>query len=237
MICAGEASGDLHAANLIKVLRKQQPNLSVSAMGAEKLKAAGAEILVDCRDLAVVGIIEVLKQWREIQAALQCMKDALDNNPPDLLILVDYVEFNLKLAQYAKNKGIKVLFYVSPQVWAWRSGRVLKIGKAIDMMAVLFPFETDIYEKHNIPVRFVGHPLADEVHPKMSKAAAQKTFGLNPNLKTVALLPGSRKNEIEHILPIILIVPVLSKKLYKMYNLYYPSHLHFHENLYVTLLI
>lgn len=204
MICAGEASGDLHAANLVKALLKKQPDLSVSAMGAEQLKAAGADILVDCRDLAVIGIVEVLKQWSDIQAALQCLKDALDKNPPDLLILVDYVEFNLKLAKYAKDKGVKVLFYVSPQVWAWRSGRVPKIGKAIDMMAVLFPFETAIYEKHNVPVRFVGHPLADEVHPTMSRGKAQEAFYLDPQLKTVALLPGSRKGEVERILPTLL---------------------------------
>ena len=204
MICAGEASGDLHAANLIVALRKKQPSLKVSAMGAEQLQGAGAEILVDCRDLAVIGIVEVLKQWSEIQAALRCLKDALDKNPPDLLILVDYVEFNLKLAKYAKDKGVKVLFYVSPQVWAWRSGRVPKIGKAIDMMAVLFPFETAIYEKHNVPVRFVGHPLADEVHPEMEKAEAQIAFSLDSKLKTVALLPGSRKGEVERILPTLL---------------------------------
>lgn len=204
MICAGEASGDLHAANLVKALRKKQPDLSVSAMGAEQLKSAGAEILVDCRDLAVIGIVEVLKQWSDIQAALQCLKEAIDKNPPDLLILVDYVEFNLKLAKYAKDKGVKVLFYVSPQVWAWRSGRVPKIGKAIDMMAVLFPFETAIYQQHNVPVRFVGHPLADEVHPTMDKAAAQQAFYLDPALKTVALLPGSRKGEVERILPTLL---------------------------------
>lgn len=204
MISAGEASGDLLGANLIKALRQHEPNLHVSAMGAGQLEAAGAKILVDCRDIAVMGIVEVLKQWGDIQAALKCLKEALDKNPPDLLVLVDYVEFNLKLAKYAKNKGIKVLFYVSPQVWAWRAGRVPKIGKSIDMMAVLFPFETAVYEKNNVPVRFVGHPLADKVSPTMDKATAQEKFKLNPALKTVALLPGSRKSEIERMLPTLL---------------------------------
>jgi len=204
MISAGEASGDLHAANLVKALRKHQPDLQVSGMGAGLLRSVDVEILVDCRHIAVMGIVEVLKKWGDIQAALKCLKAAIDNNPPDLLVLVDYVEFNLKLAKYAKDKGVKVLFYVSPQVWAWRSGRVPKIGKAIDMMAVLFPFETEVYEKNNVPVRFVGHPLADEVVPQMSKAAAQKAFCLDPVIKTVALLPGSRRSEVERILPTLL---------------------------------
>jgi len=173
-------------------------------MGAGLLRSVDVEILVDCRHIAVMGIVEVLKKWGDIQAALKCLKAAIDNNPPDLLVLVDYVEFNLKLAKYAKDKGVKVLFYVSPQVWAWRSGRVPKIGKAIDMMAVLFPFETEVYEKNNVPVRFVGHPLADEVVPQMSKAAAQKAFCLDPVIKTVALLPGSRRSEVERILPTLL---------------------------------
>lgn len=212
MICAGEASGDLHAANLIRALRKQQPDISVRAMGSTQLQTAGADILVDCRDIAVVGIVEVIKHWGDIQAALQILKDSLKDNPPDLLILVDYVEFNLKLAKYAKSLGIKVLFYVSPQVWAWRSGRVPKIGKVIDMMAVLFPFETEIYEKYNVPARFVGHPLAEEVHPTMSKAEAQKAFYLEPNYSTVGLLPGSRRGEVERILPTLLESAKLIKK-------------------------
>ena len=212
MISAGEASGDLHAANLVKALRKHQAELSVVAMGADLLKAQGANILVDCRAIAVMGIVEVLKHWGDIQAALQRLKDEIDNNPPDLLILVDYVEFNLKLAKYAKDKGVKVLFYVSPQVWAWRSGRVPKIGKAIDMMAVLFPFETDVYEKNNVPVRFVGHPLADEVKATMNRAEAQQAFALSPDMKTVALLPGSRTSEVERILPVLLQSAVQIKK-------------------------
>jgi lipid-A-disaccharide synthase len=204
MICAGEASGDLHAANLIHALRAMQPELAVRAMGHQKLKQAGAEILVDCSELTVTGLFEVITQWREIFAALKTLKDAMEDSPPDLLILVDYIEFNLKLARHARMQGIRVLFYVSPQVWAWRAGRVPKIGRAVDMMAVLFPFETEIYEKYNVPVRYVGHPLAEEVHPQHSKAEAQKIFGLNPKIKTVGILPGSRKNEIERILPVML---------------------------------
>lgn len=204
MICAGEASGDLHAANLIHELRQLEPALAVEAMGSDKLREAGADILVDCRDLAVVGLVEVIKHWKEIQAALELLKQRLHENRPDLLILVDYVEFNLKLAKAAKDMGIKVMFYVSPQVWAWRAGRVPKIGQAIDMMAVIFPFETEIYEQHNIPVRFVGHPLAEEVHPTMDKAQALQSFALSDKKKTVALLPGSRKSEIGRILPIML---------------------------------
>lgn len=206
-ISAGEPSGDLHAANLIRALRSKitpSDKLRVRAMGGEKLTAANAEIIVDCAELAVIGIIEVLKNWSQIQAALKTLKQNLENDPPDLLILVDYVEFNLKLAAHAKSLGIKVLFYVSPQVWAWRSHRVKKIGQAIDAMAVIFPFETQIYEDNHIPVRYVGHPLADEVHPNMSKTEAKKAFGVDVDQLLVALLPGSRQSEVNRILPIML---------------------------------
>ena len=204
MICAGESSGDLHAANLIQPLKELQPSIHVRAMGGEKLAAMGAEILVDCRDIAVIAFWGVIKNWRKIQNSLNCLKQSLKNNPPNLLILVDYAEFNLKLARYAKTLGVKVLFYISPKVWAWRPGRVPKIGQSIDMMAVIFPFETEIYKKHNIPVRFVGHPLADMTPPNLDCNEAQLLFGLQPGYKTVALLPGSRKSEIQHILRSVL---------------------------------
>ncbi|EDY85885.1 lipid-A-disaccharide synthase [gamma proteobacterium HTCC5015] len=204
MISAGEASGDLHAAKLVKALRQQDPAIEVAAMGAEQLRRAGAEILVDCRDIAVVGLVEVLTHWSQIQAALKTLKIALKDQKPDLLILVDYVEFNLKLAAAAKELGIKVLFYVSPQVWAWRQGRVPKIGKVIDMMAVIFPFETDIYEQNGVPVRYVGHPLASEVAATKSRESFRKAQKLDTQHPLIALLPGSRRSEVTRILPVML---------------------------------
>lgn len=204
MISAGEASGDLHASKLVSALKQRESGIRIVAMGAQNLANSGAEILVDCRDIAVVGLVEVLTHWRQIQSALKTLERALDNEAPDLLILVDYVEFNLKLAAAAKRRGIKVLFYVSPQVWAWRQGRVPKIGKVIDMMAVIFPFETAIYEQHGVPVRFVGHPLAHEVAPTLSADAFCQKYRLDPKSTTITLLPGSRRSEVSRILPIML---------------------------------
>lgn len=201
MISAGEASGDLHAANLVTALHKIDPTISVHGMGSDRMREAGVELLYDCRDIAVMGIIEVLAKWGTIMGALDILKDSLASNPPDLLILVDYQEFNMKLAKAAKKLGIKTLFYIGPQVWAWRSHRVKKIGRYIDMMAVLFPFEEAFYKKANMPVRFVGNPLVDEVKASMSLEAANTKFKLDPEVKTIGLFPGSRRSEICRLLP------------------------------------
>ena len=201
MISAGEASGDLHAANLIKALRSFTPDIEVNGMGGDKLREAGAVLQVDCAEMAVVGIVEVLANLRSLMRNLNKLRDELKNNPPDLLILVDYQEFNFKLAKAAKQCGVKVLFYISPQVWAWRPHRVHKIGQLIDMMAVLFPFEEKFYKKANVPVRFVGNPLVDEARPSQSKAETLQHHQLDASKKVIGLFPGSRKNEIKRILP------------------------------------
>lgn len=201
MISAGEASGDLHAANLVKALHKIDPTVAVHGMGSDRMKAAGVDILYDCRDIAVMGIVEVLAKWGTIMGALDILKASLVKNPPDLLILVDYQEFNMKLAKAAKKLGIKTMFYIGPQVWAWRSHRVKKIGRYIDMMAVLFPFEEAFYKKADMAVRFVGNPLVDEVKASMSLEESNKKFDLTPTLKTIGLFPGSRRSEICRLLP------------------------------------
>ena len=169
MISAGEASGDLHAANLVKALHRIDANIHVKGMGGQNLRDAGADVLVDCTDIAVVGLVEVLIHYRKIKGVLNRLADELRNNPPDLLILVDYQEFNFRLARVAKQCGVRVLFYISPQVWAWRPHRVHKIGELIDMMAVLFPFEEKFYQQAGVPVRFVGNPLVDEARPGKTK--------------------------------------------------------------------
>jgi lipid-A-disaccharide synthase len=212
LISAGEASGDLHAANLVKALHKIDDSIKVRGMGGEKLVEAGVDILVDCSDIAVVGIVEVLMNYRKIMKVLNQLRDELRNNPPDLLILVDYQEFNFKLAQTAKECGVKVLFYISPQVWAWRPHRVHKMGERIDMMAVLFPFEEKFYKKANVPVQFVGNPLVDEAKASKSKADAIKTYDLDASKKIVGLFPGSRRSEIKRVLPIQLKTAELLKK-------------------------
>ncbi len=204
MLSAGEASGDLHGAHIAQRLQAANPANKLVGMGSQQMQAAGVELLIDSRSIAVMGLIEVLAHWGEIQAALKTLKAYLHSNPPDLLVLIDYQEFNLKLAKEAKQLGIKVLFYVSPQVWAWRSGRAKKIGKAIDMMAVIFPFETKVYQDANVPVRYVGHPLVNKVNPSLSPDEALSYFGLTNDRPIIGLMPGSRKSEIKYILPIVL---------------------------------
>lgn len=199
-IISGEASGDIHAAHLIRELRKQRSDLYVEAMGADALRKEADLLLVDNRDIAVMGLFEILRHYPKIRRVLNQLKDHITQSPPDLLILVDYVEFNLKLAKTAKSLGIKVLFYVSPQVWAWRPGRVEKIGQVIDMMATLFPFEVRYYEEKNIPVRYVGHPLVGKVKPSATRSQLLSEFELNPALPIVSLQPGSRRSEIQQLL-------------------------------------
>ncbi|MFI3218838.1 MAG: lipid-A-disaccharide synthase, partial [Methylococcales bacterium] len=167
---AGESSGDQHAANLFLEIKKHQPDIIGIGMGGAKMAQAGIDIRYDSGAIGVIGVVEVLKHYGEIRRALNLMKAVIKTERPDLLVCVDYKEFNFKLAKFAKQQGIKVLFYVSPQVWAWRAGRVKAYGKVIDMMAVIFPFEVPYYEAENVPVRYVGHPSVDKVHPQTSKA-------------------------------------------------------------------
>ena len=204
MFSAGESSGDQHAANLFLELKKQQPDIKGIGMGSAKMAEAGINIRYDSANIAVIGVVEVIKHYGEIRRALTLMQQLIASERPDLLICVDYKEFNYKLARFAKQQGIKVLFYVSPQVWAWRAERVKQYGKVIDMMAVIFPFETAYYEAENVPVRYVGHPSVDKVRPKYSKADDLLAFGLNGQRPVVGLLPGSRAGEIKRLLPVML---------------------------------
>lgn len=204
MFSAGEASGDRHAANLFLALKKRLPAAQGVGMGGAAMRQAGIKLCYDSTDIAVIGVIEVVKHYFEIRRALALMKRRLASTRPDLLICVDYKEFNYKLAKFAKRIGIKVLFYVSPQVWAWRPNRVVKYGRAIDLMAVIFPFETVYYERRNIPVRYVGHPSVDKVRPSLARAKAFEHFGLNARSPVIGLLPGSRANEVSRLLPVML---------------------------------
>ncbi|UCE89042.1 MAG: lipid-A-disaccharide synthase [Pseudomonadota bacterium] len=204
MIVAGEASGDMHAAGLVNEVRSLDSEVRFFGIGGVRMRKAGVEILVDSASLAVVGIIEVLKHWSEISGALKRMRGILRNEPPDLLILTDYPDFNLRLARTATECGVKVLYYISPQVWAWRQSRVKVIRERVDMMAVVFPFEEQFYQRHGVPVRFVGHPLRDEVQPSQSAAELRAEFGLDPDNTVVGLFPGSRHSEIRRLMPVIL---------------------------------
>lgn len=204
MFSAGESSGDQHAAHMFQELQARCPQIRGIGMGGVKMRNRGIDVRVDSSGIGVIGLIEILKHYSEIRAALAAMQRLLVTEKPDLLVCVDYKEFNLKLARFAKRQGVKVLFYVSPQVWAWRPGRVVTYGKAIDMMAVIFPFETVYYEAKNVPVRYVGHPSVDKVHPQRSKQQDMQLFNLDSNRPVVGLLPGSRSNEIRRMLPVML---------------------------------
>ncbi|MDO9162763.1 MAG: lipid-A-disaccharide synthase [Methylococcaceae bacterium] len=204
MFSAGESSGEQHAANMFLELKKLCSDIKGIGMGGAKMAQAGIDIRYDSANIAVIGVIEVLKHYGEIRRALTAMKQLLAEQRPDLLVCVDYKEFNFKLAKYAKSIGIKVLFYVSPQVWAWRPGRVKAYGEVIDMMAVIFPFETAFYDAENVPVRYVGHPSVDKVRPLHTKAEDLLSYKLNQNNPVVGLLPGSRANEIKRMLPVML---------------------------------
>jgi len=204
MLSAGEASGDQHAASLFLELKKLIPAVKAIGMGGARMREAGVDIRYDSTSIAVIGTVEVIKHYGEIKRALELMKTIAAEEKPDLLICVDYKEFNFRLAKAAKAVGVKVLFYVSPQVWAWRPGRVKKYGEAVDHMAVIFPFEVPFYEAHQIPVTYVGHPLAGKAAPSLSKAEALKAFGLETDGPVIGLLPGSRANEIKRLFPVIL---------------------------------
>ncbi|WP_411726860.1 lipid-A-disaccharide synthase [Methyloglobulus sp.] len=201
---AGESSGDQHAANMFLELKKRQSDIKGIGMGGAKMELAGIDIRYDSSAIAVIGVVEVIKHYGEILRALKSMQRLLLAERPDLLVCVDYKEFNFKLARFAKQNGIKVLFYVSPQVWAWRPGRAKEYGAVIDMMAVIFPFEVAYYEAERVPVRYVGHPSVDKVYPQRSKEDDLQIFGFENTKPVVGILPGSRRNEIERMLPVML---------------------------------
>ena len=200
MIVAGEASGDQHGAKLVREMRRADPDIFFCGIGGKDLAAAGVRTIVDAATLTVVGITEVVSKLPVIYRSMQVAKKLLQSLKPDLLILIDFPDFNLRVAEAAKKQGIRVLYYISPQIWAWRQGRVKKIGKLVDHMAVILPFEADFYEAHDIPVTFVGHPLLDdntdhEEYQLETGSEAQSVIGL---------LPGSREVEIRRLLPVML---------------------------------
>ncbi len=204
MILVGEASGDAHAAEFVSHIRQLNPDIFISGMGTTEMQKAGVEVFLDSSTIAVMGLIEVLKHWIDIKRAMAIVKQQLDKTRPDLLVLVDYPEFNLKMARHARELGIRVLFYISPQVWAWRPRRIHKIGRLIDHMAVIFKFEKAYYERANIPVSFVGHPLVDKVISSRSPDVLRPQLGLGLDTTVIGLFPGSRKSEIDRLLPLML---------------------------------
>lgn len=204
MIVVGEASGDLHGANLITELKKIYPNIFCYGLGGKYMRKAGAEILTDASELSVVGLVEIIRHYPRLHTILKRMINELKINPPDLLVLIDSPDFNLRLAKAAKKYGINVLYYISPQVWAWRESRINVIKKCVDMMAVVFPFEVKFYKDANIPVKYVGHPLTKDAVATVSRDSLFQNEKLDARKKLIGIFPGSRKSEIERILPILI---------------------------------
>jgi len=204
LIVAGEASGDLHAANLIAAIRARLPQAEFFGIGGRRMREQGCRILVPCEEVSAMGLVEPLLHLRPILRAFRRLKRLLrSDEPPDLLITIDFQEFNLKLARAAKRAGVPVLHYVSPQVWAWRPGRTRKVAASVNKLAVIFPFEPACYDGLELDVRYVGHPLLDDLQPPMEPAAFRQSHGLEPAATVVGLFPGSRQGEIRYNLGLL----------------------------------
>jgi lipid-A-disaccharide synthase len=201
LISCGEASGDLYGAELVRHLRERAPDLEVSGLGGDRLQADGASLIAHVRDLAVVGLLEVVSHLRHLRSVFRRVLADVDARRPDVAVLVDYPDFNLRLARALRARGVPVVYYVSPQVWAWRRGRLRAIRDTVSRMLVIFPFEEALYLDARVPVTFVGHPLVSLVRRTAEPAGFLREIGLDPARPVIALLPGSRPKEVAHNLP------------------------------------
>ena len=202
MIIAGEASGDLHGAALCRELFKLHPDLSIYGMGGEKMKDSGVELIQEIERTGVVGFWEVYKDLGHYRRIFKNMEKELERRHPDGVILIDYPGFNIRFARQAHRRGIKVIYYISPQVWAWGAGRVRKLEKYVDKMLVIFDFEKDFYRSSSLPVEFVGHPLVDNFPVELDRDSARTGLKLKDH-PLIGLLPGSRASEQEKLLPLL----------------------------------
>ncbi len=203
-ILAGEASGDLHGANLVAALKRQQPQAEVYGWGGEKMQASGAILLKHYKELAFMGFWEVVMNLRAIAKNLQTCKNQIRELQPHCVVLIDYPGFNLRIAKFAHGLGVPVYYYISPKVWAWKSGRIEQIRQFVRQLYVIFPFEVAFYHQHNLAVTYVGNPLNDAIAQHKTNANFAQEHNLNPHKKTIAMLPGSRLQEINKILPTML---------------------------------
>lgn len=198
LVVTGEASGDHHGALVIRALRQIDPSIQVTGIGGEELAREGMRLLHHSRELAVLGLSEVLWRAGKVLAAYRTLKKEIAARP-SLLMLIDYPEFNLRIAALARKHNVPVFYYISPQLWAWRQGRAKKIARLVNRMAVIFPFEVQFYEKFGLDVQFVGHPLLDQDIRLQNRAEALKSFDLAEQRPIIGLLPGSRQNEIKRL--------------------------------------
>lgn len=204
MIVAGEASGDLHGADLARELLALDSGLTLSGIGGVEMAAAGVNIHYDISNLAVMGIVEVISRLKDVRDAMKNLENQFRSNRPDLLILIDYPGFNLELARRAKKYNIAILYYISPKVWAWREGRIKRIKKYVDRLAVILPFEKKYYKGHGLDVDFVGNPLLDKVHASLTPEEYKRLNNIDHDATVIGIMPGSRKQEIAKLLPLFM---------------------------------
>ena len=209
MVIAGEASGDLHASHLVRAIGTRAPDIEFVGIGGARMKEAGVELIYDNRELAVTGFTEVLSKVRTIWQAYREVKTTLQRLRPDLLILLDFPDFNFMVGKAAKKMGIPVVYYISPQVWAWRQGRIAVIRKMVKKILVILPFEASLYGDKGV---FVGHPLLDEIGETGPPEEIRKRYGVETASRVVALLPGSRRNEVVQLLPVMVKAAELIEK-------------------------
>jgi len=201
---AGEVSGDLHGGGVVRELKRRIPDMDIYGVGGESMKAEGMELLYHINDLSIMGFTEVVRHLPLLRRVERSLEQCLVERRPQVVVLIDYPGFNLRFARKAKRYGVKLLYYISPQIWAWNHRRVHRMKKVIDEMDVVFGFEVDLYKKEGINVAFVGHPLAERLRSVSTKEEFLRTHGLDSGKKLIALLPGSRRQEIESVLPTML---------------------------------
>jgi lipid-A-disaccharide synthase len=203
MISCGEPSGDLYAGALAVEIRRRQPDAAIFGLGGQRLMAGGGELLADYRGLSVTGLVEAIRVLPKSLSTLNRLVDAARTEKPNALVLIDFPDFNFRLAAAIRKLGVPIIYYISPQLWAWRQSRMQVMKRLVDRVLVIFPFEEQIYRDAGVPVQFVGHPLVDLARAQEPKDAFLREIGLDPDRPIVALLPGSRPNEVERLLPII----------------------------------
>ena len=204
MIIAGEASGDLHGAGVVRELRKANPGIEIFGVGGDRMKQEGMQLIYHVNELGFMGFAEVIKHLPVIRSMKKTLETVLRHKKPEVVLLIDYPGFNLRFAKSAKRSGAKVVYYISPQVWAWHRSRVRKMRGIVDKMLVIFPFEVDLYHKEGIDAEFVGHPLLEGLKSELDRKGFVKRYGLAADKRVLALIPGSRMQEIEMIFPVML---------------------------------
>ena len=201
MLSAGEASGDLHGATLCGALGALSPELRLWGMGGARMAAAGMEVIADPTGEAVVGASEALGRIPELYRTYRALLRRLKREPPRALVVIDFPEFNLRLARHARRAGVPVVYFIPPQLWAWRRGRIRQMARRVSGVLAVLPFEQELYERAGVPVQFVGHPLLDVLPLDLTRAEARRRLGLDPSESVVGILPGSRREEVSHLLP------------------------------------